>query len=155
MTTPAFRFSHLLTVRPEDIDELDHANNVQYVRWVQDTAAAHWHTAYPPADGHAFIWVVREHRIRYHHPALLGEQLRCTTWIGEVRGAQSQRFVRIERAEDGKLLCEAETQWVLLNPQTKRPVRVTPEMVERLWGGGVTTLMPQALIIPLRNLAVV
>jgi acyl-CoA thioester hydrolase len=89
MTTPAFRFSHLLTVQPEDIDELDHANNVQYVRWVQDTAAAHWHTAYPPADGHSNIWVVREHRIRYHYPALLGEQLRCTTWIGEVRGAQS------------------------------------------------------------------
>jgi acyl-CoA thioester hydrolase len=71
--------------------------------------------------------VVRKHRIRYHHPALLGDELRCATWIGEVRGAQCQRFVRIERTADDKLLCEAETQWVLLNPQTKRPMRVAPE----------------------------
>lgn len=131
---PAFRYAHYVQVQPDDLDELNHANNVVYVRWVQDTAAAHWHTAYPPSDGHAYVWVVREHRIRYHHPALLGDELRCTTWIGEVRGAQSQRFVRIERTADGKLLCEAETQWVLLDPHTKRPVRVTPEMVERLWG---------------------
>ena len=134
METPAFRFSRLITVQPHDIDELDHANNVQYVQWVQDTAAAHWHTAYPPSEGHSYIWVVLEHRIRYHHPALLGDELRCTTWIGDVRGAQSQRFVRIERAADNKLLCEAETQWVFLDSQTKRPARVTPDMIERLWG---------------------
>ena len=134
MEIPAFRFARLITVLPQDIDELDHANNVQYVRWVQDTAAAHWHAAYPPGAGHSYIWVVLEHRIRYCHPALLGDELRCTTWIGEVRGAQSQRFVRIERAEDNKLLCEAETQWAFLDPQTRRPVRVTPEVVARLWG---------------------
>jgi acyl-CoA thioester hydrolase len=78
--------------------------------------------------------VVLEHRIRYHYPALLGDKLRCTTWVGEVRGAQSQRFVRIERAIDNKLLCEADTPWVLLDPQTKRPARVTPDLIERLWG---------------------
>ncbi|RSK44575.1 acyl-CoA thioesterase [Hymenobacter perfusus] len=129
---PTFRFAHYLTVQPTDIDELHHVNNVRYVQWVQDTAAAHWHAAAPPEAQAHYVWVVREHHIRYLHPALLGEELRCTTWIGEVRGAQSQRFVRIERAPDGQLLCEAETQWVLLDPQTKRPVRVTPEMVERL-----------------------
>ncbi|GAB3294824.1 acyl-CoA thioesterase [Hymenobacter tenuis] len=131
---PAFRFSRLLTVQPQDIDELDHANNVQYVRWVQDTAGAHWNTAYPAGERERYIWVVREHRVKYHHPALLGEELRCTTWIGEVRGAQCQRFVHIERASDNKLLCEAETQWVLLDPTTKRPVRVEPEVINRLWG---------------------
>lgn len=133
-TPPAFRFSHLLTVQAQDIDELDHANNVQYVRWVQDTAGAHWLTAYPPGEREHYIWVVREHRVQYRHPALLGQELRCTTWIGEVRGAQCQRFVRIERAEDGKLLCEAETQWVLLDPTTKRPVRIEADVVARLWG---------------------
>lgn len=133
-SSPAFRFVYHVQVQAADIDELDHANNVVYVRWVQDTAGAHWLSAYPPGEREQYVWVVREHRIRYHHSAVLGDELRCTTWIGEVRGAQSQRFVRIERAADGKLLCEAETQWVLLDPQSKRPVRVEPEVVERLWG---------------------
>jgi acyl-CoA thioester hydrolase len=50
MSVLAFRLSHFLTVQPPDIDELGHANNVQYVRWVQDTAGAHWRAAYPPAE---------------------------------------------------------------------------------------------------------
>ncbi|TGE24131.1 acyl-CoA thioesterase [Hymenobacter aquaticus] len=128
----SFRFARLLTVVEADIDELNHVNNVQYVRFVQDTAAAHWQAAFPAGEREQYIWVVLEHRVRYHKPAFLGEELRCTTWIGEVRGAQSQRFVRIERAADGVLLCEAETQWVLLDPSTQRPKRVTPEVEQRL-----------------------
>ncbi len=134
-TTPAFRFAHYLTVQPADIDDFDHANNVQYVRWVQETATAHWQAAYPAGTPeYAAIWVVREHRIQYRHPALLNDELRCTTWIGEVRGAQCQRFVRIERAADGKLLCEAETQWVLLDGASKRPLRIEQPMRDYLWG---------------------
>ncbi|QNP51706.1 acyl-CoA thioesterase [Hymenobacter qilianensis] len=84
--TPAFRFSRLITVVASDIDELNHVNNVQYVQYVQDTAAAHWLTAIPEGEREQYIWVVLEHRIRYHKPAFLGEELRCTTWVGEVRG---------------------------------------------------------------------
>ncbi|MBC6610064.1 acyl-CoA thioesterase [Hymenobacter sp. BT507] len=130
---PAFRFTHEIVVPASAIDELHHANNVEYVRWAQDTATAHWRAAYPGSEGTSYIWVVREHHVRYHRPALLGDQLRCTTWIGEIRGAQCQRFVRIERATDGVLLCEAETQWVLLDPETQRPRRVEAEVERRLW----------------------
>ncbi|GGF06517.1 thioesterase [Hymenobacter cavernae] len=133
-SAPAFRFSRNFTVTDADIDELGHANNVQYVRWVQDTAGAHWLSAYPPGERDAFIWVVLEHRIRYHRPSFAGEELRGTTWIGEIRGAQCQRFVRIERVSDGVLLCEAETQWVLLDPRSQRPKRVEEAVVKRLWG---------------------
>ncbi|MCB2410901.1 acyl-CoA thioesterase [Hymenobacter lucidus] len=131
--TPAsFRFSRLLTVVATDIDDLNHVNNVQYVQYVQDTAVAHWQAAVLASEREQYMWVVLEHRVRYHKPAFLGEELRCTTWVGTVRGAQSQRFVRIERAADGVLLCEAETQWVLLEPATQRPKRVTPELEQRL-----------------------
>ncbi|GAA3932363.1 thioesterase family protein [Hymenobacter algoricola] len=134
-TIDSFRFSHTIQVVEADIDELNHANNVQYVRWVQDIASAHWLTAYPPAaEPSPYMWVVMEHRIRYRQPALLGDELRCTTWVGEVRGAQSQRFTRIERTADDALLCEAETQWAFLDPQTLRPRRVTEDVIERLMG---------------------
>ena len=131
---PAHAYAHIITVPAAAIDELNHANNVEYVRWAQETATAHWLAAIPAAERAAHSWVVREHRLRYHRPALLGDRLRCTTWIGEVRGAQCQRFVRIERAADSVLLCEAETQWVLLDPETQRPKRVAAAVEERLRG---------------------
>jgi acyl-CoA thioester hydrolase len=135
MDNPAesFRFSHPIVVVAADIDELNHANNVQYVRWVQDVASAHWLRAYPlTAEPSPYMWVVMEHRIRYLRPALLHDELRCTTWVGEVRGAQSQRFTRIERVADGALLCEAETQWAFLDPLTLRPRRVPEDVIQRL-----------------------
>ena len=127
-TEAAFRFSHLLTVADEDIDELGHANNVQYLRWVQDVAGAHWRAIVPAEALGRYIWVVREHHIRYLQSAVAGDVLRATTWVGEMRGAQCQRFTRLEREADSVLLSEAETQWVLLDPQSRRPVRVGEEV---------------------------
>jgi acyl-CoA thioester hydrolase len=132
--TPAFRFSQPVTVIDAHIDELRHVNNVQYVQWIQDIAGAHWLTAYPVGEREQYVWVVMEHHIRYLKSALLGDELQLTTWIGDFKGATSQRFTRIERASDGALLCEAETKWVLLDPQTQRPKRVEPGVAERLWG---------------------
>lgn len=132
--TPAFRFSQPVTVVSAHIDELHHVNNVQYVQWIQDIAGAHWLTAFPVGEREQYVWVVQEHHIRYLKSALLGDELRLTTWIGEFKGATSQRFTRIERVADGALLCEAETKWVLLDPHTGRPKRVELAVVARLWG---------------------
>lgn len=126
---PAHAFSHEFQVPESAIDALGHANNVEYVRWVQDIAGAHWLNICPLDRQEHYVWVVREHRIRYRQSALVGETLRATTWVGESSGATSQRFTRLTRAADGVLLCEAETTWALLDPKSGRPVRVTAEMV--------------------------
>ena len=129
---PAHAFSHHFTVEASDIDQLGHANNVAYLRWVQDVAAAHWHSLYPtdPAAPPAQVWVVQEHRIRYHRSAYAGEALTASTWVADVRGASSKRLTRIERG--GELLCSAETQWVLLDAASGRPARVPAEVAGRL-----------------------
>ncbi|GAB3309996.1 acyl-CoA thioesterase [Hymenobacter humi] len=127
---PANSFSYEFQVPESAIDALGHANNVEYVRWVQDVAGAHWYAICPSEKHDAYVWVVREHRIRYKQPAFAGENLQATTWVGETNGATSLRFTRITRAADGVLLCEAETTWVLLDPRSGRPVRVMAEMVE-------------------------
>lgn len=126
---PANSFSHEFQVPASAIDALGHANNVEYVRWVQDIAGAHWFAICPPEARDRYIWVVREHRIRYKQSAFAGETLRATTWVGETSGATSLRFTRLTRVRDGVLLCEAETIWALLEPASGRPVRVTAEMV--------------------------
>ena len=129
---PAYAFTHEFQVLESAIDALGHANNVEYVRWVQDVAGAHWLSICPAELRDQIIWVVREHRIRYLQSAFAGETLRATTWVGKTIGATSLRYTRLTRAIDGVLLCEAETTWVLLDPRSGRPVRVTAEMVSWL-----------------------
>ncbi len=38
-----------IPMRWADLDLLGHVNNVVYVRWMQDVAAAHWEAAAPAA----------------------------------------------------------------------------------------------------------
>jgi acyl-CoA thioester hydrolase len=131
--TPTHAFTHCFTVEASDIDQLGHANNVAYVRWVQDVAAAHWHALYPPSPAQPpQVWVVQEHLIRYHRSAYVNEELRALTWVADVHGARSKRLTRIERVADGQLLCAAETQWVLLDTASGRPVRVPSEVAAKL-----------------------
>ena len=52
---------------------------MEYVRWVQDVAGAHWLNICPAEMREQIIWVVREHRIRYLQSAFAGETLRATT----------------------------------------------------------------------------
>jgi acyl-CoA thioester hydrolase len=130
---PAHAFQHTFVVEASDIDQLGHANNVAYVRWVQDVAAAHWHSLYlPAAEQPLQVWVVQEHQIRYLCSAYAGDELRALTWVADVKGASSKRCTRIERVTDGQLLCAAETQWVLLDAGSGRPVRVPSEVAKRL-----------------------
>ena len=129
---PALAFHHEFRVPTSAIDALGHANNVEYVRWVQDVAGAHWLRICPAEAQDQYIWVVREHRIRYLQPAFADEALRATTWVGETSGATSLRYTRLTRLSDDVVLCEAETTWVLLDPKSGRPVRVTSEMVSWL-----------------------
>ena len=131
LPAPAHAFSHHFTVEVSDIDQLGHANNVAYVRWVQDVAAAHWHSLYPPSPAQPpQVWVVQEHLVRYHRSAYASEELTARTWVADVNGARSKRLTRIERG--GDLLCSAETQWVLLDTASGRPVRVPVEVAARL-----------------------
>jgi len=44
----AFRYSHDFQVPESAIDALGHVNNVEYLRWVQDVAGAHWLAICPP-----------------------------------------------------------------------------------------------------------
>jgi len=131
---PAHAFTHTFAVALTDIDALGHANNVAYVRWVQEAAAAHWQQLYPagPDEAAAQVWVVQQHLVRYFRPAYAADELRATTWVADVRGAGSQRLTRLERARDGQLLCAAETQWVLVDAGSGRPVRVPAEVAGRL-----------------------
>ncbi len=119
---------HRYTFRvvPADIDRMGHVNNVTFVRYVQDAAAAHWGAAAPQEVQEAFAWVCRRHEIDYRKPAFDGEELTVRTWVGVPSGATWERFTEITRAADGAVIVSARTDWVMIDGATGRPRRIDP-----------------------------
>ena len=117
---------YTLRVVSADIDRMGHVNNVTFVRYVQDAAAAHWHTVAPKDVQDAFAWVCRRHEIDYRKPAFDGEELTVRTWVGVPSGATWERFTEITRSTDGAMIVSARTDWVMIDGATGRPRRIDP-----------------------------
>jgi acyl-CoA thioester hydrolase len=123
------KFSHSFRVRPEDIDEQGHVNNVAYVRWIQDVAVAHWFHATSAGQQAKVVWVVLRHEVDYKRQAFEAEEITATTWVGEWTAVTCERFTEIHRGKD--LLVKARTIWCMLDRETSKPARISPELKEQ------------------------
>lgn len=122
-------FEKGLIVKPADIDELGHVNNVVYLQWVQEVAEEHWRSRASHEQQREMIWVVLSHFIEYKKPAFERDRLLLKTYVGETSGAKSIRFVEVFRND--QLLARAKTEWCLLEASTMRPKRVGKELIEQ------------------------
>jgi len=125
-----FEYPHVVT--HEDIDELGHAGNFHYIRWMQHAAVAHSSANGWPPERYNELgagWVVRSHQITYLKPAYEGDELVITTWVENIRPATSLRRYEIRRA-DSVLLARAETDWAFINYATQKPVRIPPVVAD-------------------------
>jgi len=121
-------FELLIEILAEDIDQLDHVNNVVYLRWVQEAAIAHW-TAEASAQAQADLyWVVVRHEIDYRRPALAGDGIIARTWVGPAGPRSFERNTEILRAGDRVLLARARTLWCPMDRRTGRPAKVSDEV---------------------------
>ncbi|WP_308993245.1 acyl-CoA thioesterase [Mariniflexile litorale] len=121
-------FETTLIVTPSDLDELNHVNNVRYIEWVQHIAKAHWQKNASSTILKDYYWVMLSHYIEYKTPAFLNDVISLKTYIINFKGATSTRMVEIYN-EANKLLAKSETNWCLINSETKRPARITPEII--------------------------
>lgn len=113
------------------IDANGHANNVEFVRWMQEAAVSQADavgcTAATLVAG--ATWVVRSHHIEYSKPALLGDRIEVRTWVENVRRAFSLRKYEFVRHVDGTMLARGETDWVFIDSAAGRPRSITPEVL--------------------------
>ena len=128
------RFDHPIVVGSADIDANGHANNVVYVRWIQDAAVAHWFAVVDSDRARAMRWAVVRHEVDYKRPALVGDELIARTWVGEVTAATCERFCEVVRPADGVVLARSRTTWCVFDPATGRPKRIDPA-IRGLFGG--------------------
>ena len=126
--TAVFEYPH--TVVAEDIDELGHAGNYHYVKWMQHAAVAHstangWsHEDYQRLGAG---WVVRSHSITYLKPAFEGDEVIVKTWVANLKPATSLRKYEIVNTA-GQVLARAETDWAFINYERHRAVRIPLEV---------------------------
>lgn len=122
-------FIHSFSVAAHDIDALGHANNVSFVRWINDAAIAHSTQVGFGLEAClrvGLVWVVRRHDIEYLRPAFADEEIEALTWPESVAGATSLRRTVFRREEE--VLARAETTWALFELESQRPRRIPREM---------------------------
>jgi acyl-CoA thioester hydrolase len=111
-----------IEVKPDDIDELGHVNNVVYLRWVQQVASAHWQSKSQRVITDKYLWVVLRHEIDYLKPALLNDKIKAQTWVSSMDGVKSVRNVKF--MANGNDLAVAKTVWCLLDSTSMKPKRI-------------------------------
>jgi len=118
-----FQFTH--KVSPEDIDDLNHVNNLKYLEWALKAAGLHWQEMSDAATRKKYVWVVARHEIDYFKPAFEGDEIHIKTWIDEMEKASSIRIIEIYKGN--KLIAKVKTTWVLLDAATGRVTRIPAE----------------------------
>lgn len=122
-------FEKSITVKASDLDELKHVNNVQYVQWIQDIAKEHWEKRANKEILNTYFWVVIRHEIDYKKQAFLNDELIIQTFVGEHTHVTSQRLVNIINKETKEVLVKAKSTWCLMDYKTKKPVKISQEML--------------------------
>lgn len=125
-----------ITVRAEDTDRLGHANNVVYVRWLEDVSWAH-------IESLGMTWALHEKsgkamaitrtEIDYLASANTGDQLVLGTWLTDYDGRfRSARQFQLVRPSDGKTLVRAVSTHACVDMKSQRPARAPKEFAEIL-----------------------
>lgn len=132
---PKDAVSHIITfnVKEQDIDTLNHVNNVVYLQWVNDISGIHWSLLSNDSINSKYFWVVLRHEIDYVNQAFLDDKITVYTWIGASSGIRSIRNVHIYKGDD--LLIKAKSTWCLIDAKTHRPTRIKQDIMDILKKG--------------------
>tara|TARA_B100000029_G_scaffold394897_1_gene392584 strand:+ start:336 stop:728 length:393 start_codon:yes stop_codon:yes gene_type:complete len=119
-----------ITISKNDLDELNHVNNIVYVNWILEIAKTHWEKLVSTEILTNYHWVLLEHQIKYLHPALLNDKIIIKTYIENSEKIKSSRIVEIYNKDSAILLVNSRTIWCLMNSKSRKPSRITDEIKE-------------------------
>lgn len=133
------QFTRRFRVRHYELDSFHQVNNAVYANYMQEAAiAASTAAGYSPAwyREHGTSWFIRQLSIRYHAPAVYGDELEVTTWVSGMRRVTSNREYKITRAGDGALIARARVNWVYIDVKTGQPRRIPKEFEQNFAPAG-------------------
>lgn len=119
-----------IVVSKEDLDDLNHVNNIVYIHWILDIAKKHWESLVSSQTLENYHWVLLDHNIKYLRPALLKDKIIIKTFVEKTAGVKSSRVVEIYNDNSEKLLVSSITNWCLISSKTNKPCRIPKEIIE-------------------------
>lgn len=130
-------FAIELVVEPSAIDEYDHANNAEYLRWIEQVSWAHSESLGLSLARYRELdrgMAVHRHELDYLAPAFEGDRLVLATWIvgDDGRLTLTRRF-QLVRPADGRTLLRARSRFACIELSSGRPRRL-PEEYRRIYG---------------------
>jgi acyl-CoA thioester hydrolase len=125
-----------LEVEAQDIDAYDHVNNAVYLTWLDRAAWSHSAALGVPLEKCVALrrgMAALRTEIDFVRAALLGDRVRVATWIAGSNGRlRVERRFQVVRAGDGATLARARTEYVCINLDSGRAVRM-PELFARAY----------------------
>ncbi len=117
-------------VRSYEVDRFGHVNNAVYLNYLEEAATqASADAGFDSAwyDAHNCMWIIREMHVRYHEPALYGDELEIRTWVSDFRRVRSHREYEIVRVRDNCRILRGRADWVFMDRTEMRPKRLVAE----------------------------
>lgn len=124
-----------MTVAEDDIDAYGHVNNVVYVRWLSECAWAH--SAAVGLSEDVCVALRRGMAVRTLHidllaAAYLGDELLVGDWVSaNDRRLRATRTFQIVNPAKAVTLLRGRVDYVCINLDNGRPVRMPPEFLDR------------------------
>jgi acyl-CoA thioester hydrolase len=124
-----------LEVEAQDIDAYDHVNNAVYLAWLDRAAWSHSAALGVPLEQCLRVrrgMAALRTEIDFVRAALRGDRVRVATWIAGGDRLRVERRFEVQRARDGATLARARTEYVCINLDSGRAVRM-PELFARAY----------------------
>ena len=124
-----------LEVEARDIDAYDHVNNAVYLTWLDRAAWSHSAALGVPLEKCLALrrgMAALRTEIDFVRAALRGDRVHVATWIAVADRLRVERRFQVLRAADGATLARARTEYVCINLDSGRAVRM-PELFARAY----------------------
>lgn len=123
-----------LTVSAAAIDVMGHANNCEYLRWLEQIAWQHTRSLGLGWEQYQALnrgMVARHTELEYLAAAFQDDALEIGTWIvaNDCRISIVRRY-QIRRPADGVTLLRGRTRWVCVAIDSGKPRRMPPEFID-------------------------
>lgn len=123
-------FIYEVDVQAEDIDSFGHVNNTVYLRWLTECAWAHSAAVGLPEDKCVALrrgMAVRGINVELLGSAYLGDKILVGNWLTNRNRLRATRVYQVVQAESEQTLLRGEVNFVCIDLDSGRPVRMPPE----------------------------
>ena len=121
-------------VRYGETDQMGVAYHAHYLVWCEMARTEHMRRVgvrYRDLEARGFKLAVAAASLRYARPARYDDEVRAIAWLADV-GSRAVTFgYRVERVDDGAVLCTAATTLVCLDA-ANRPTRMPEDVIRQM-----------------------